>query len=108
MNRNLIEPVGEEQFVVRAPSKDGKIYLQPYQQTVSYLVHPQRPVSRLLVSHRTGAGKTLTLIKVWRRRCCCIPATKMFILKHICTLCNLRLNALCYFFHHNQGFGQLL
>ena len=94
MYRSLVEPVGEEQFLVRAPSKDGKIYLQPYQKTVSYLVHPERPVSRLLVSHRTGAGKTLTLIKVRRKRCCDISILNKLLLKSICVHSNSHLNAL--------------
>jgi len=35
-----------------------------YQQTVPFLVHPATNINRLLVVHRTGAGKTLTMIKV--------------------------------------------
>ncbi|MAE21536.1 MAG: hypothetical protein CMK92_03810 [Pseudomonas sp.] len=42
----------------------GRTVLQAYQKTVSYLVHPDTTVNRMLVAHRTGAGKTLTMIKV--------------------------------------------
>jgi hypothetical protein len=39
--------------------------LQPYQETVSFLAHPQSlPSHRMLVCHRTGAGKTATMIQI--------------------------------------------
>jgi hypothetical protein len=72
---------------VSVPSGD-KAYVQPYQQVVSYLVHPKSytlnqstdpsdhpsdpipripqsdPSQRMLVVHRTGAGKTCTMIRI--------------------------------------------
>ena len=38
--------------------------LQPYQKTVKFLVNPLSPVHRMLVAHRTGAGKTRTMINI--------------------------------------------
>ena len=39
--------------------------LQPYQETVSFLVRPETyPNPRMLVVHRTGAGKTGTMIRI--------------------------------------------
>ena len=39
--------------------------LQPYQETVSYLCRPQSlPNPRMLVVHRTGCGKTATMIQI--------------------------------------------
>ena len=46
--------------------------VQPYQEVCSYLVHPnsysmpnsKHPSQRLLVVHRTGAGKTCTMIRI--------------------------------------------
>lgn len=38
--------------------------LQPHQESVSFLLHPKSPVSRLLVDHPTGSGKTREMIKV--------------------------------------------
>jgi len=38
--------------------------LQLHQQTVSFLLHPKSPVSRLLVDHPTGSGKTREMIQV--------------------------------------------
>eukprot|EP00930_Biecheleria_cincta_P023626 TRINITY_DN17040_c0_g1_i2.p1 TRINITY_DN17040_c0_g1~~TRINITY_DN17040_c0_g1_i2.p1 ORF type:complete len:1109 (+),score=221.83 TRINITY_DN17040_c0_g1_i2:50-3376(+) len=54
--------VGQE----RAPSPDhiGCPPLQPHQETVAFLLHPQSPVSRLLVDHPTGSGKTREMIRV--------------------------------------------
>jgi len=42
----------------------GKEVLQAYQQTVRYLVHPATTVNRFLVAHSTGAGKSLTMVRV--------------------------------------------
>lgn len=38
--------------------------LQPHQEAVAFLLHPQSPVTRLLVDHPTGSGKTREMIKV--------------------------------------------
>jgi hypothetical protein len=43
---------------------DTELTLQPYQKTVEFLVHPFSPIERLLVSHRTGAGKTISMVRV--------------------------------------------
>eukprot|EP00729_Bicosta_minor_P010995 gene10995-35625_t len=53
-----------------APCSEDEVFvsqdliLQPYQKTVEFLVHPFGPIERLLVAHRTGAGKTITMIKL--------------------------------------------
>lgn len=38
--------------------------MQPHQEAVAFLLHPQSPISRLLVDHPTGSGKTREMIKV--------------------------------------------
>eukprot|EP00930_Biecheleria_cincta_P096577 TRINITY_DN88400_c0_g1_i1.p1 TRINITY_DN88400_c0_g1~~TRINITY_DN88400_c0_g1_i1.p1 ORF type:complete len:2469 (+),score=622.90 TRINITY_DN88400_c0_g1_i1:85-7491(+) len=38
--------------------------LQPHQEAVGFLMHPKSPVSRILVDHPTGSGKTREMIKV--------------------------------------------
>ncbi|CAK0870720.1 unnamed protein product, partial [Prorocentrum cordatum] len=38
--------------------------LQPHQESVALLLHPQSPVTRLLVDHPTGSGKTREMIRV--------------------------------------------
>jgi superfamily II DNA or RNA helicase len=38
--------------------------LQPHQESVAFLLHPKSPVTRLLVDHPTGSGKTWELIRV--------------------------------------------
>eukprot|EP00930_Biecheleria_cincta_P098244 TRINITY_DN89919_c0_g1_i1.p1 TRINITY_DN89919_c0_g1~~TRINITY_DN89919_c0_g1_i1.p1 ORF type:complete len:1177 (-),score=234.31 TRINITY_DN89919_c0_g1_i1:261-3719(-) len=38
--------------------------LQPHQEAVAFLLHPQSPVTRLLVDHPTGSGKTREMIRV--------------------------------------------
>lgn len=38
--------------------------LQPHQEAAVFLLHPQSPVSRLLVDHPTGSGKTREMISV--------------------------------------------
>ena len=44
----------------------GEPIVQPYQETVSWLVHPLSiPNPRLLVAHRTGAGKTCSMIRIF-------------------------------------------
>ena len=35
-----------------------------YQQTVAFLLKPKTPINRMLVVHRTGSGKTFTIIQV--------------------------------------------
>ena len=37
--------------------------LEALPQAVSFLMHPKSPVSRLLVDHPTGSGKTREMIK---------------------------------------------
>ena len=50
---------------VTAPIPD-KPCVQPYQETVSWLVHPLSiPNPHLLVAHRTGAGKTCSMIRIF-------------------------------------------
>ncbi|KAL3928708.1 MAG: hypothetical protein SGPRY_002276 [Prymnesium sp.] len=49
---------------VCAPRSDT-VVVQPYQESVSWLVHPlSLPNPRLLVVHRTGAGKTCSMIRI--------------------------------------------
>eukprot|EP00931_Biecheleriopsis_adriatica_P017681 TRINITY_DN1258_c0_g2_i1.p1 TRINITY_DN1258_c0_g2~~TRINITY_DN1258_c0_g2_i1.p1 ORF type:complete len:1809 (-),score=529.86 TRINITY_DN1258_c0_g2_i1:7-5433(-) len=38
--------------------------LQPHQEAVGFMMHPKSPVSRMLVDHPTGSGKTREMIKV--------------------------------------------
>lgn len=38
--------------------------LQPHQEAVAFLLHPKSPVTRLLVDHPTGSGKTREMIRV--------------------------------------------
>lgn len=38
--------------------------IQPYQKTVEWLTKPENPVKGLLVAHRTGAGKTRSMVAV--------------------------------------------
>jgi hypothetical protein len=38
--------------------------LQPHQESVAFLLHPKSPVTRLLVDHPTGSGKTWEMIRV--------------------------------------------
>lgn len=37
---------------------------QPYQVVPGYLLHPELPIDRMLLAHRTGTGKTYTLILI--------------------------------------------
>ncbi|CAE8738974.1 unnamed protein product [Polarella glacialis] len=46
----------------RALADESGAPLQPYQLRVSFLLHPMSPLSRLLVVHATGAGKTRTVL----------------------------------------------
>ena len=55
---NLEEPCTQTQ------PKSAVEALQPYQKTVKCLVHPLSPVQRMLVAHRTGAGKTRTMVGI--------------------------------------------
>ena len=43
---------------------EGEFYLQPYQRTVQFLFSPKTPVNRLLVMHRTGSGKTISMLNI--------------------------------------------
>ena len=59
---------GNGSFSIHCPKKaagEETVY-QPmaYQQTVPFLVHPKSPVNRMLVAHRTGSGKTFTMLLV--------------------------------------------
>lgn len=38
--------------------------LQPHQESVAFLMHPKSPVTKLLVDHPTGSGKTWEIIRV--------------------------------------------
>lgn len=38
--------------------------LQPHQESVAFLLHPKSPISRLLIDHPTGSGKTWEIIRV--------------------------------------------
>eukprot|EP00930_Biecheleria_cincta_P084644 TRINITY_DN74098_c0_g1_i1.p1 TRINITY_DN74098_c0_g1~~TRINITY_DN74098_c0_g1_i1.p1 ORF type:complete len:970 (+),score=125.07 TRINITY_DN74098_c0_g1_i1:58-2967(+) len=38
--------------------------LQPHQEIVTFLAHPRSPVSRLLIDHPTGSGKTREMINI--------------------------------------------
>lgn len=38
--------------------------LQPHQDVVAFLLHPRSPVTRMLVDHPTGSGKTREMIRV--------------------------------------------
>lgn len=54
---------------VRAPQKDQEAFLNPYQQTSSFIAHPSMEMAcgiapRLLVAHCTGSGKTGTMIRI--------------------------------------------
>jgi hypothetical protein len=54
----------DDTFHMHAPTKGSTFTPQPYQRTVSFLVHPFSVMSRLLVAHRTGAGKTYSMIRI--------------------------------------------
>lgn len=63
MRRAGVLADGKDQ--VKCVDRSKPTYDQPYQRVVSFLVHPKStPDYRLLVAHRTGAGKTLTMIRV--------------------------------------------
>jgi hypothetical protein len=47
-----------------SPDDAKKFRPAPYQQTVQYLVHPETSVDRLLIAHRTGLGKTFSMILI--------------------------------------------
>jgi hypothetical protein len=53
-----------DDFRMHAPTPGSTFTPQPYQRTVSFLVHPFSVMSRLLVAHRTGAGKTYSMIRI--------------------------------------------
>lgn len=42
----------------------GEKHLLPHQQVVSMCVHPRGPISKLLVCHRPGSGKTRTMVSL--------------------------------------------
>jgi hypothetical protein len=54
----------EEMLNMTCAPKDGQRRPFAYQQFVSYAVTPRSPVQRLLCVHRTGAGKTLTMVRI--------------------------------------------
>lgn len=63
---DLMEKAGvlSEGTDVRCTDPGEPPYDQPYQRTVAYLFSPHVPFNpRLLVAHRTGSGKTLTMIR---------------------------------------------
>eukprot|EP00435_Cladocopium_sp_Y103_P013257 s2307_g3.t1 len=55
--------VGQGQLQVTFDEKAACPPLQPHQEAVSFLMHPKSPISRLLVDHPTGSGKTREMIK---------------------------------------------
>jgi len=56
-NCTVAKPVGQVMDDVCPP-------LQPHQEIVEFLVHPKSPISKLLVDHPTGSGKTREMIRV--------------------------------------------
>lgn len=54
----------EVKLNVACPQKGKKASPYAYQRFVSYAVKPNSPVTRLLAVHRTGAGKTLTMVRI--------------------------------------------
>eukprot|EP00697_Spironema_sp_BW2_P001256 gnl/Spiro4/11692_TR6169_c0_g1_i1.p1 gnl/Spiro4/11692_TR6169_c0_g1~~gnl/Spiro4/11692_TR6169_c0_g1_i1.p1 ORF type:complete len:1269 (+),score=378.98 gnl/Spiro4/11692_TR6169_c0_g1_i1:59-3865(+) len=59
--------LNDESFTMHPPTANAltdDIRPQPYQRTVSFLVHPYSVASRLLMVHRTGAGKTYSMIRI--------------------------------------------
>ena len=45
-------------------TQDGSFQLQAYQLIIQYLVSPFTPIKRMLLVHKTGSGKTLTILRV--------------------------------------------
>ena len=75
-------------------SQKSKPKLQPYQETVAYLCRPGSvPNARMLVVHRTGSGKTATMIQIADN--CAPPPTRTraaptaFCPRQRCRLCYL-------------------
>lgn len=62
MKKAGMRPTNKKQFFIKCPSA-GKYMPMAYQKTVSWLVSPSTPVSRMLVCHRTGSGKTFTMLR---------------------------------------------
>ena len=58
MQRNV------DRFPLECPERSAAIKLFSHQKIVQTMFHPDTTVTRLLVSHRTGSGKTLTMISV--------------------------------------------
>lgn len=56
--------IQETRFTIQCPESGSRPRPQAYQKTVSFLVHPETPIDRFLVVHRTGLGKTYTMILV--------------------------------------------
>lgn len=57
------------EFFIKCPSRpppgQAPVYeAMAYQKTVPFVVYPGSPVDRMLVVHRTGAGKTFTMVMV--------------------------------------------
>lgn len=48
---------------IACPSSDGTKEDQAYQKTLTWMFHPKSPMTRLGVIHRTGSGKTLSMIR---------------------------------------------
>lgn len=62
--RKRLEIITKKNWKITCPKPGTKPKPQAYQKAVSFMVHPARPFRRMLVAHRTGAGKTFTMIKV--------------------------------------------
>ena len=65
-SNDRVKPPSELAPAMWAEGRDGtRPRLQPYQETVSFLCRPlSYPNPRMLVCHRTGAGKTATILQV--------------------------------------------
>lgn len=56
--------LGQSKLQVKFDTAAACPPLQPHQESVQFLLHPKSPVSRLLVDHPTGSGKTREMIRV--------------------------------------------
>jgi len=56
--------VGAQRLQVQLDVQAACPPLQPHQEATAFLLHPKSPVSRMLVDHPTGSGKTREMIKV--------------------------------------------
>jgi len=56
--------IGQQSLQVTFDSQAACPPMQPHQEAVGFLMHPKSPISRLLVDHPTGSGKTREMIAV--------------------------------------------